>query len=262
MPKEDDIGYGECTDLKIIHLSDILAMHLAITKAVLKKHDNLYHQKYRYFDLTAGKGFYPDGTKGSPLVFLENIESAKFGYPYRADFIERNNKNIKTLETVITSEAKKNGWVCKDIHFHHGSCQQKIPSIIITKNSKEFGLFFVDPSGEPPDFNLLKLVSELRPKMEILIYLSSTNVKRIYQFTGKRLKDHVDLVCKKYWLIRKPVDWDQFKWTFLLGSNSSLFKDYKKINFLRLDTARGQEIFDRLNLTEQEFDQRYQLKLM
>jgi hypothetical protein len=71
MPKVDDVGFGQSTPIKIQHLSKILDMHMAITQAVLNKHA-VYKKKYRYVDLTAGKGHTPDGLKGSPLVFFRN----------------------------------------------------------------------------------------------------------------------------------------------------------------------------------------------
>ena len=112
---------------------------------------------------------------------------------------------------------------------------------------------FVDPSGDLPDFDILHYIAEMRPKMEILIYLPSTNVKRTYQYTEKRLTDYIESVGKKHWLIRKAIDWDQFKWTFLLGSNApDLFKDYKGIDFYRLESRQGQNILEKLNLTEKE----------
>jgi hypothetical protein len=36
MPIENGVGYGEYTGMKIEHLSKILAMHMAITQAVIK----------------------------------------------------------------------------------------------------------------------------------------------------------------------------------------------------------------------------------
>jgi hypothetical protein len=36
MPIENGVGYGEYTGVKIEHLSKILAMHMAITQAVIK----------------------------------------------------------------------------------------------------------------------------------------------------------------------------------------------------------------------------------
>lgn len=262
MPKEDGVGYGECTGQKLEYFSKIVAMHMAITQAVLNKNAGLFRQHYRYNDLTAGKGFVPKtGEKGSPLVFLQHAEAESFKLPYRADFIEREEKNISELESAIQHEKDENGWGGENHHFHNGEYQSVIPALLHSKNVKEFGLAFVDPSGDPPDFDVLRYIASVRPKMEILIYLSSTNIKRLFHFTEKKLSDYIDQIGKKYWLVRKPVSWDHFKWTFMLGSNTDLFTDYKKVDFFRSDSERGQEILLKLNLTEKELHDLNQPKL-
>lgn len=104
MPIENGVGYGEYTGVKIEHLSKILAMHMAITQAVIRKHD-FYESLYRYVDLTAGKGGTPDGNIGSPLVFLEKASDTKFTIPFRADLIEREQSNIDELKQVVFSHS-------------------------------------------------------------------------------------------------------------------------------------------------------------
>ncbi len=253
MPKINGVGYSDCTSLKIEHFSKIIAMHLAITQAVLNKNEKLYLQRYRYIELTAGKGFTPNGEIGSPIAFLDQAESDNFKLSYRADFIECEPKNISELEEAIKNEKEEKGWKGKDWHFHCCKYQEEIPALIKEKSYKEFGLAFIDPSGDLPDFDTLQYIAEMRPKMEILMYLPSTNVKRIYKYTEKRLTELIQGVGKKHWLVRKPIKWDKFKWTFLLGSNApNLFRDYKRIDFYRLESKRGQNILDMLNLTEKE----------
>ncbi|MDK1081168.1 MAG: hypothetical protein QGD88_06780, partial [Anaerolineae bacterium] len=67
MPKVDDVGYGQFTDLKMETLTSIFDMHLAITQEVLKNHKG-WRQVYKYIDATAGKGYIPESTiPGSPL---------------------------------------------------------------------------------------------------------------------------------------------------------------------------------------------------
>lgn len=262
MPKIDNVGYGDCTERKMDDFSKIVAMHLAITQAVLKKNIRLYPQSYRYIDLTSGKGYSPNGVKGSPIAFLEQAEHEKFELPYRADLIECEPKNMGELKSAIAEAKNRIKWVASDINFHLGRYQDEIKKLLPIRNNNEFGLVFVDHSGDMPDFQVLHYISEMRPKMEILIYLSSTNVKRIYQHTEKRLTDYIDSIGKKYWLVRKPISWDQFKWTFLLGSNApSLFRDYSRIDFYRLETKRGQQILEELNLTEKEQFEAKQPKL-
>jgi hypothetical protein len=254
MPKVDNVGYSDCTPIKIEHFTKIIDMHLAITQAVLNNTASIFQQNYRYIELTAGKGFTPDCKKGTPIAFLEQVESEAFKLAYRADFIECEPCNIGELEITINNAKVKNGWKGTNLHFHCGKYQQEIPILLKDKNVVELGLVFADPSGDLPDFETLHYIAEVRPRMEILIYLASTNVKRTFQYTQKRLKEYIESIGKKYWLIRRPIPWDQFKWTFLLGSNAprNLFKDYKRIEFYRLDSEHGQKILEKLNLTEKE----------
>ena len=252
MPITNGVGEGELTPLKINHLAKIFGMHLAVTQAVLNKNP-YFQQQYRYIDLTAGKGTSPTGLQGSPLVFIKQAESDKFKKAYRADLIEKNNKNLRELRNKIHDLAHNNHWqVTNKTHFHLGSYEQTIPNILTRVNRKKLGLAFVDPSGNTPDFDTLQYIAENRPRMEILIYLSTTNLKREYQYTNKLLSDYMASLDKGHWLIRKPISWDSHKWTFLLASNSDIFKDYKSIDFLQLESDEAQGIFPKLNLSKKQ----------
>lgn len=260
MPIENGVGYGEYTGVKIEHLSKIMAMHMAITKSVIKKHASYAEPEYRYVDLTAGKGVTPDGNIGSPLVFLDTAKEPKlkFDIPFRADLIEREQINIDELERAVSThslyEIHK-----KSIHFHCGNYEDIIPQLFKFKKDFAYGLIYVDPSGDLPDFKTLSFLSSMRPKMEILIYLSATNVKRQFQQTKKFLADFISETNKQYWLIRKPFKGDKHQWTFLLGSNIDFFKPHKNIRnyFYLLDSPEGQSVFEKMNLSEeQRFEQK------
>jgi hypothetical protein len=106
MPKVDDVGHSDYTVPKMEVLSRIFDMHFMITQSVIKKYSS-FRRKYRYIDMTAGKGHVPysdivskvdrihalewSGRSlihngkllGSPIVFLTVAESEKVQISYR-----------------------------------------------------------------------------------------------------------------------------------------------------------------------------------
>jgi len=263
MPKKDDVGFGEFTGIKMQTLASIFDMHLVITQKVLKKYLS-WHQVYTYIDATSGKGIVPDtDIFGSPLTFLESVNSLDPPLPYFAHFVEQNTVNFGELQKNIGQFALINDWKIQGcFKTHLGGYANVLPSILKTVNSRELGLLFVDHSGNLPDFDAISDIIRMRPKMEILLYLSARNIKRIHHLKNKSLLDYMQQVGKTNWLIRKPVKWDNLEWTFLLGSNSDIFKDYKKIDFYRLDSSEAQHFFPKLNLTSKERMEKIQPRLL
>jgi three-Cys-motif partner protein len=261
MPKENDVGYSSSTGRKIATFSTIVAYHLLLTQAVLLKNSTIFPQHYNYLDLTAGCGSTPNGIKGAAIAFIEQAEKVQVKIRTTAHFIECNEKNILLLEEKLQKRKDESMWKNSEWHFHNGKYQEIIPSLLPSKN-KDFGLVFIDHSGDPPNFGTLSYIAEMRPRTEILIYLPSTNIKRIYQYTKKKLKDYIESIPKKNWLIQRPKKGDRHKWTYLLGTNAeNLFRAYPSIEFYPLDTEDGQKVLHDLNFTSKEKFEESQPKL-
>jgi three-Cys-motif partner protein len=103
MPLPDDSlekwEYKEHTRVK----HEILSKYLGTWTKILGKFHNL-----NIFDCFAGRGGYPDGAEGSPLIVIKTIAEIreKMGRPDGGSciFIERNKNNFQNLQSEINIE--------------------------------------------------------------------------------------------------------------------------------------------------------------
>lgn len=266
MPVTDGIGHGAITARKYEYLRRIFDMHLAVTRAVLTKwRDKVESPIYRYIDLTAGTGRVPDTRDpGSALVFLDAVETQPGEkLAYRMDLVEQKKANFDTLvrnvDVARDTYPQRGGQVL----CHRGAYQQVISRLLDEGSPKEYGLAFVDPSGTAPDLAALTEISARRSTLEILIYVSASNLKRGQPTTGIQIGDYIGGIKKKHWLVRKPDVDDKHQWTFLLGTNGGgVFKSYPGIRLYDVSSRAGGEILEKLSLTRKQRTDIYQIPLL
>lgn len=249
MPIKNGVGQSQYTLIKLTHLQQIMDTHIAITSAVINNNP-YWNQQYLYIDATAGPGYYQGDTqlyKGSPLIFAESIK--KTNIPYVAYLIEQDANHLQTLSSNIPD-----GFQC---NLRHGCYEEIILDITNHKDNNQLGLLYIDPNNVMPNIDIIKHVSEYRPKMEILVYLSAAALKR----TNKQLINYIQS-GKTSWLIRQSFG--KWQYTFLLGTNSpdNIFHSkFESIEMFSLDTAKGKERFMRMQYTKKQREQLYQLPL-
>jgi hypothetical protein len=234
---------------------------------------------FHWVDLNAGPGWYgpqyPDGPfSGSPLVALEAAATREFYF--RGIACEQDPEVLGAL----CMSLKTVGGLCphgpiNGARVFHSSGWQRFyrvfdqsyaqawPAILAQLQSWQrpwpetrhaFGAIYSDENGTVPPFALLAQAAAALPKMDLIIYVSATNIKRILKagaqgVTG-RLDEMMARIQKKYWLIREPKE--KHQWTFLIGTNMKRFPEFAKEGIYHLTSPMGLTFANRLFYTAEE----------
>jgi hypothetical protein len=255
MPVKNGIGYSDYTQVKHDHYRALLEIQVPIVGHILTKHDWAW-PSYLHFDITAGNGG-TDEQPGSPSIFTSVLK--RRGHAYRAVFIEQEQVNADALRARFARDT--------GVTVEHGDHADILPSYIHAcpadiNQRTAYGSLFVDPTGCEPPWDLLIEFSRAFRYVDIMIYMSATNLKRIRRARAKRdncqqpdLHDRLRAIDKKYWLIREYQGAHQ--WTFLIGTNWVKYPDWKPGGFYAITSPEGQRVLNETNYTAQERAQRH-----
>lgn len=232
-------GYGESeeTRYKLEQLRGLIKMHVGICAG------QAWCRDYRYIDMNAGPGIMDVSKQsGSPLIFLETASHAP-SLPYHALMVEKDAGYVDQLRERVR--------LFPHVTVAHGDHAAIVPTYVSGLSGKPTGLIFHDPKGVP-SFETLAQVTRMAQaqRMDILIYMSATNLKRPNGWKARRgrpdttLKEGIGTIGKTTWLIRRPRT--NKCWTFIIGSNWTDFPTWKRAGFVRLDSAEGQAILEQL----------------
>lgn len=175
--------------------------------------------------------------------------------PFKAIFIEQSQQWYNQLLSNI--DFKRYSITRDDILVFHGDHNEVLPKLYTKSKLQRFGLIYNDPSGTLPSFEVLSDFARFFPKVDILIYVSAANIKRMRKST--RVNHELTLtectisIGKRHWLIREPIG--RHQWTFLLGTNWKNFPKYKKIGFYHTLSQQGGKIITKLNYTSEELQE-------
>jgi len=265
-------GQGKFTKDKEYGFDRVIAQWLSIVNHILPKHTKWAKPYIIYVDMNAGSGYNDEADcAGSPVEFLYGLEPyLKGGLACKAFFVEKNTDSGDILDERV-SEIYACSCGCDPGNIPEIVCAigkdsaDVLPGIIDEFGDKTFGLVYFDPNGikmnsDATIFDGARSIC-LNPKfryVDILIRLSGTTYKRIRKaFPDKYtdLRTQLKTVNKKKWICRK-ISYDEhgyrdpFQWTFLLGTNWTDYKAWKKEGFYDIDDPESN--FQIINRTSDE----------
>jgi hypothetical protein len=263
---DHNAGVSINTTLKQQHLDLFLQVHMKVVDAITRK--GKAPPVYRYFDLNGGPGLYwgKEVLEGSPLLALKWAQT--LGLPLEAHLTEHDPKTFQQLCRAIRGrgltclEADGEGWLYGDaetaprvkVWCYPTSHLVQMARLLkrLRPHKHQNGLVYSDENGARVPYALLAAFAEHYPKVDILIHVSGTGVKRALPYQGVNdqimsLEEGKAMIRKDHWQIRELYGPQQ--WTFLFGTNWGNAFELKKQGFHKLESPTGRSIYQRLTRT-------------
>lgn len=243
---------GQETPYKQADFRDLLRHHINVCSNVMRKQSSWASQVYYYFDMFGGPGLIRDNgliIEGSPVIFSKIIR--EFPLRYTANIIEQDEATYTQLKATIQNQF---------IKLHCGNSKDLYGQFLVSKPN-QYGLLYLDPDmsedGFDLSFEIARDFSIYYPRLEILLYISANNIKRI---AGAKdtpcLIDRLEPIKKKHWIIRTLKS--KFQYTFLVGTNFETPFDWKSRGFYSIRSSQGRHILDKANYTKEQVKKKYQ----
>lgn len=250
MPVNNGVGWSNTTPDKAYGFEKLLSQHFAIVKTIFKG-----RQKYPYYyiDCTSGPGYIePVETEGSPLIFLRRATIS--GLKCAAVFIERDRENfIRLHENISKTPFDLHNIKIDRINEDYTDVLQNWTEPI---PRGAYGLIYFDPTSSL-DFSFIERIfyHDNLDRIDLLIHISATTVKRCKGITSCTLEDAIKKINKTNWIIRDvyPTGRDAHQMTFILGTNWDGLKAMKKYRFYSIDSPKGAEILSFLSRPKGEY---------
>lgn len=225
----------------------ILRTHINIVKQILKKR-NYSLPCYYYYDVNAGPGIYNNGDIGSPVVFIQEAERSRINY--QANLIEINEDNYKRLVSLFKDNPK--------VKIYYGDNQDILQQIVPSNKDRQwrYGMLYTDPNGIFNDKAIADFINrECFAATDVLINCPASAIKRSINCSkckdDRKLDDRLRSIDKKYWIVKDPQN-SRWQWTHIMLTNWTKLPEFKEINMYRHNSAKGKEIFAKLNNTNKE----------
>ena len=237
----------------------LLGMHLQMCKGIGRKWSTL---PYLYVDLHAGPGHLEyEGRHfdGSPLIAHDLL--TKMGLPYEAMHYE--------IDKSVAAELAAALWIPVSLVDHLDAERAPIFNEPFEdgfsrwldqagRQQNRYGVVYSDPIDDEINYGLLNKTAEFLPHVDLMAYVAATQYKRRRGgdlkkngFTDKPLiEEHIRAINKRTVLIRTPRGPNQY--TFIIWSNWREFPEWECRGFHRIESERGRQILDKINLTINE----------
>lgn len=186
-----DLSNRPATQMKLKILKKVFEVWLTIWNK-----QNWASNEWYVIDLFAGKGKYNDGSSGSPLIFLDAIntkaELLRADLEIKLFLVEKNRNNYHALKVHIDDFLNQNKELKKSVKlfYFNKDANSAINDIIKQiKNTPKNPLFvLIDPTGIQLKKENLKKILELKNRKDILYNYILEGVRRTGGVARKALE--------------------------------------------------------------------------